>query len=509
MALCPSNFDGATLLFGGLIVLLTLKYTSAHRARSKLDAIPTAGPNGVLSSYYTAWRYMFDGCSVIEEGCREFPHRAFKIPTFDGWQVVVHGPKLLDDVRRASENELSIIEAVDDIIKARYTISPLIHINPYHVNVIRNTLTRNIGAKFEDIRDEISAAFNDNILFKNHDWVEVSAVEVVRNIVVRANNRVFVGLPLCRDIDYCNFNVQFTIDVALNSAIIGLFPAFLHPLVGRIFTKKRKSISQATRYLVPIIEERLKMQQEYGTEWAGKSNDYISWLIDAMEHSAEEWQKSVEDLVLKVLCINFASIHTTSMAFTHALYRLAANPSLAGPLREELEAAVSMEGWTKGAMSRLRLMDSFIKESQRRAGGAIAVARTATRDFQFSDGSFVPAGTKIAAATYNAHQNEVAYPAPESFKPTRFAELRDAEGESIKHQLVTPTLDWLSFGIGKRACPGRFFAANELKLMLAHILINYDVKFKGDAGYPSPFIFAGTIVPNQSAKVMFRKRLDL
>ena len=33
----------------------------------------------------------------------------------------------------------------------------------YHINVIRTTLTRNIGIKFPDILDEISTAFNEHI----------------------------------------------------------------------------------------------------------------------------------------------------------------------------------------------------------------------------------------------------------------------------------------------------------------------------------------------------------
>jgi hypothetical protein len=37
-------------------------------------------------------------------------------------------------------------------------------------------------------------------------------------------------------------------------------------------------------------------------------NDLISWLLD----SADEDQKTVNDVVLRILVINFASIHTTS-----------------------------------------------------------------------------------------------------------------------------------------------------------------------------------------------------
>lgn len=48
-----------------------------------------------------------------------------------------------------------------------------------------------------------------------------------------------------------------------------------------------------------------------------------------------------------------------------------------------------------------------------------------------------------------------------------------------KGQLVSATAERLAFGFGKHACPGRFFAAQELKTMLAHVLLKYDIEFIG------------------------------
>ncbi|EEB91415.1 hypothetical protein MPER_10226 [Moniliophthora perniciosa FA553] len=265
------------------------------------------------------------------------------------------------------------------------------------------------------------------------------------------------------------------------------------------------------KHLGPIVEERLKMHQEYGKEWPDRPNDYISWAIDAMKDVAEDWHyESVEDLTVRILFANFAAIPNTSMAFTHALYHLAANPHFAGPLREEAEMIIGKEGWTKGAMDQMCLIDSFLKESQRHVGfSAIGLPRIVKKDYKLSDGSLIPAGTHLGAAIYHAHHNHASltiYPAAHDFRATRFSDLRVQEGESLKHNMVTPTPDWLNFGIGKHACPGRFFVVAELKAMLAHVLINYDVKFKDDAGFPPSVFFAGTISPNQGVKVMFRKR---
>lgn len=56
------------------------------------------------------------------------------------------------------------------------------------------------------------------------------------------------------------------------------------------------------------------------------------------------------------------------------------------------------------------------------------------------------------------------------------------------------------------ASPGRFFAAAELKTMLAHIVTTYDVKLEENTTRPRCLYIGSVIAPNSTAKVMFRKR---
>ncbi|KAL0068149.1 hypothetical protein AAF712_004809 [Marasmius tenuissimus] len=504
-----SGLEEHSLGVGILLIFLTYRYVSAYRVWVKFQGIPTLGYDGVLMSYITAWRRFKEPIKLYEEGCRKYPGGAFKIPTFTGWKVVVNGPHMINDIRRATDDELSFEDAAADTLEVDYTMSPKLHINSYHINIVRTPLTRNIGARFDDIVDETFVAFADHIPLQD-DWVEVPVLKTAQNIIVRISNRFFVGLPLCRDPDWCDLNIQFTINVAVNSSLIKLFPKFLHPIVGNIFTTRKRSMRQALKLVGPIIKHRLEMEEEHGKDWEDRPNDAISWAIDTVNQIGDEWQKkSVEDICLRLLAINFAAIHTTSMAFTHALYLLAANTHLIAPLRNEVETVIKKEGWTKTAMVQLRLMDSFLKESQRREGTSpLGMGRETLKDFRFSDGTVVPAGIMIEATIYETHHDEETYPDPNDFIPSRFADMRAKEGEGMKHQMVTPTREWVLFGTGKHACPGRFFAVAELKTMFAHLLMNYDVKFKDNEGYPPPFVFGGVVSPNQNAKVMFRKRRD-
>ena len=54
--------------------------------------------------------------------------------------------------------------------------------------------------------------------------------------------------------------------------------------------------------------------------------------------------------------------------------------------------------------------------------------------------------------------------------------------------------------------PGRFFAANELKAIMAYIVVNYDIKFK-DEGVRPPNIWHGiSHLPSPYAEILFKRR---
>jgi hypothetical protein len=63
----------------------------------------------------------------------------------------------------------------------------------------------------------------------------------------------------------------------------------------------------------------------------------------------------------------------------------------------------------------------------------------------------------------------------------------------------------VSIILGANSSPGRFFAVNEIKLMLAFALLRYDFKTK-DGKRPANLEFQGRCIPNPSAEILFRKR---
>ncbi len=102
------------------------------------------------------------------------------------------------------------------LVQINYTLGACIQQDPYHVEIIRSQLTRNIAGFFPVIREEIIAAFSEIIPIKkgnpsySHvlvtvvqcplEWTSVPALQVMGTVVARVSNRVFLGLPLCMSI---------------------------------------------------------------------------------------------------------------------------------------------------------------------------------------------------------------------------------------------------------------------------------------------------------------------
>ncbi|KAJ7202453.1 cytochrome P450 [Mycena rebaudengoi] len=471
------------------------------------DSVPAVGPSGAISSLWGAVRFFSHAQSMMQEGYNKC-YSIFRVPMLTHWEYIVIGKSRTLEVASAPDDQLSFLGATDDSLQTEYTMGPGISGSPeWHTNVIRSTLTRNLGRCFPEVRDEIGAAFDDILSLEGNQWKGVSALSAIMDIVCRTSNRLFVGLPLCRDPEWMKLNIQFTIDVAVAGQIIRMFPPFLRPIFAPLISSRKRNLRKAEKMLRPILEERMNSMDD-----ESKPNDLITWLLD----SASEQQRTIPNLVERILTINFAAIHTSSMSFTHALYDLATYPENIAPLRAEVARVVSDEGWTKEALGNMYQIDSFLRESQRMNGlGLVSMGRKVVnpQGFKFADGQSLPYGAYLQIATLGVHYDTEIYDNPDEFDAFRFSRLRDekkAQGRIFNQHMVTTGVDYLAFGHGRHACPGRFFAATELKAMLAHVVMNYDVKLDESAdGVRPPDMPVGySRVPNTTAKVYFRKRLE-
>ncbi|KAI0804678.1 cytochrome P450 [Irpex lacteus] len=481
----------------GLYIRSRLRY-------SAYDSIPAVGYSSPLLSYITAIQFYGNADKLIEEGHAKYRDKAFKIPFLDSWHIVISGSKLIDEIRQAKDGELSFSEAVAETMQQRYTMGEDTVVNAYHIAMVRNDLTKNINNILPDMHDELEQCFPE-IVPMTDQWTAIPAMAKLSQIVARVSSRIFVGTPICRNQEYLDVSIAYTLKVAVGGRLLSMFPSWFRGIAAKVIASRKQSLAVVLKHVGPTIVQRRRNMELYGKDWVERPNDMLQWLLDSPDGQAE----SVPDMAQRLLSLNFASIHTTSMTLTTALYRLAASPAYIQPLREEAAAAISEEGWSKAGMQKMHKADSFIKECQRFHGfNSLTMERLALKDFTFKDGTVIPKGAFVSVAQRVTHLDPEYYENPSTFNPWRFVTTTEGESSStpVKDLATTASMEYLPFGLGRHACPGRFFAVAELKALLAYIVLHYDIKMENEGVFPKPLYIQSKSPPNRSARVLFRRR---
>ncbi|KAJ7477066.1 cytochrome P450 [Mycena galericulata] len=359
------------------------------------------------------------------------------------------GRALMEDIANAPENELSFYESINEFLQTGYTAGWGIEKDPYHAGVVRTSMTRNLGVLFPEVREEIILAFEDLLPVQGKDWLTVPAFDTMMQIVCRTSNRLFVGLPSCRDPDFIQLNVAYAMDVIISAQLINMLPAFLRPTIGPLLSPRKRILRRASKHLTPVVAERFRKENELGDKYTDRPNDLITWLMDA----AEGEERTVPALVQRVLFVNFAAIRTSTDTFTHMVYDLAAYPHHVEPLREEVQSVVQKEGWTRASLNKMYKIDSFLSESQRFHGiGTLSLGRKVVKrdGFTFSNGVTLPYGTYLHSPMWSVHHDPKIYSDPDVFDGFRFSKLmKNEDVGSAKFQTITTSLDYLPFGHGR------------------------------------------------------------
>ena len=119
---------------------------------------------------------------------------------------------------------------------------------------------------------------------------------------------------------------------------------------------------KAKTVLLPLIAKRRK-EQGAGTLMR---HDKFDNLLQSMDNVATGTDVRPDKLAGRTLVLSLASSHTTSMAACQALYQMCEHPEHVPELREEVRRVVEEDrGWRKTTLTKVRKLDSFVKESQR------------------------------------------------------------------------------------------------------------------------------------------------
>ncbi|KAI9465131.1 hypothetical protein BJY52DRAFT_1220840, partial [Lactarius psammicola] len=102
------------LLFLVVSFFVVSLFASWYRRDPLLEAIPTVGFSDPILSYLSALRFNLDGLPMFKDGYEKTRRGLFKIATFRRWMVLASGPGLIEDVRKAPDDVLSLSASLID-----------------------------------------------------------------------------------------------------------------------------------------------------------------------------------------------------------------------------------------------------------------------------------------------------------------------------------------------------------------------------------------------------------
>ncbi|KAI1860426.1 hypothetical protein JX265_009825 [Neoarthrinium moseri] len=414
-------------------------------------------------------------------GYAKFKNRTWRLTGTDGDRIIL--PRhLLDDVGRMPDSHISIEKAIEKSNEIRYTgLGGTQGETEFLIHLIRSDLTHALNRINPRLEEEIAHATVEE-LGPCEDWTRAVIYQKMLRIVAVASGNIFIGPDLCRSEEWIVPAITYTVDLFTAIGKLKQWRWWTRP-IGQYFIPEIESLHQhrrkAVEWLEPVVAKRRQMMEKKGYE---APDDMLQWMMN----KGHEFNVSDNSLALIQLNLSLAAIHTTTLTTTLVLYDIVAQPGLVQELRNEVRTAMANHGdkLTTRALHDMRLLDSVMKESQRtNPVNLVRFIRIVEKPVTLSDGTYLPPGTHIESAHASILQDRNLYSNPETFDGHRFLNLRSGATpdplqykNKEQYQFVTATKDFMSFGYGRHACPGRFFAGNEIKLILARILVDYDFK---------------------------------
>ncbi|CAG8472742.1 11680_t:CDS:2 [Paraglomus brasilianum] len=256
-----------------------------------------------------------------------------------------------------------------------------------------------------------------------------------------------------------------------------------HPLPIKVFEELRKRVLRATfPFLKPFLQQDpyteefvTKIIRERHAQNANgvRRHDILQILIDAKD---EETGKGLTEFEIydQVMEFLIAGGDTTAFTINMALVLLLQNPQALRSLVAELDKTFSDvrdRDQSKpfvpdhDSLKHLKYLNAVIKETLRRFPTALAGVLRQTKTDTIIGGYFIPKDTLVTASFYQVQNSKELWgPDAEEWIPERWL-----DADRIPRNCL------YGFGGGSRICIGRHFAWAEMRIMLASLVMNFDL----------------------------------
>lgn len=233
-------------------------------------------------------------------------------------------------------------------------------------------------------------------------------------------------------------------------------PWFLKPFAGWMQLDRFEALKRQVDDL--LYDEFAKRRVSLSAD----DQDILSLLLQARDEDGN----AMIDVELRdeMMTLLVAGHETSATTLCWLFCHLIEHPEALQRIADELDAVVGEGPVTGDHVKQLVYLDAAIKETLRLTPILPIVARHLNVPMTLGDRTF-PADVKICPCIYLSHRRPDVWPEPTRFNPERFLDQR-----------VAP-FEWFPFGGGVRRCIGMAFATFEMKIVAAHLIRHWRLRF--------------------------------
>ncbi|KAH8694371.1 cytochrome P450, partial [Ilyonectria robusta] len=426
-------------------------------------------------------RYLTNLRDLLESGYRRYnkAEKAFKIPIPIGGYAVKYRVVLpkshIEEIKHLSNHVFSWQLASRIIFAQDYTGAP--DRGQWFGKALRVGIHQNLGDITKQLNERILDYFGSHLPQQKGNVETVNLMELFIPTITYVTNALLVDKSLSSDPTWLKETADFAVSRYGAADDVRRWPPYLASIVAPMIP----SVRRLRRQREYVMERLRPLYNELKAAGELDAHDKKSRQKGALGYEWL-WGGAPDDVTLRdfsdtMMRTMIAAIHTTAKTISVALIDLLTQPELLAELKEEVAEAVSADGRSVD-IERLTKLDCFLKESQRLSPVFLfTLNRIVTQDYTFKcSGLKLPKGTMVTAPAAAIATDPETFPDPEVFDGHRYRRLREQNKHGASALVLgMSTIDSLGFGLGNQACPGRFLAVNNLKLMLARLLAGWEL----------------------------------
>lgn len=331
---------------------------------------------------------------------------------------------------------------------------------------------------FRAAREEEVSVLVDKIFRASSSYPAPGRVNLSEMIVGLTNDvisRAALGRKYSREEEAGVHDTLKEFTALMGSYSIGEFIPWFGLVVDTVRglnARVRNNSRQVDCFLERVLDEHLLHANNDTGEFSNFVDVLLALSDDADDHAAGNISLTRDNIKAIILDMFLGGTDTTSTAIEWTMSELIRNPEAMRRLQQEVRSAVGCKGKvTEEDLEKMDYLKAVIKETLRLHPPIPLLVPRETIEQVELRGYEIPAGTQVMVNAWTIGRDPASWDRPGEFFPERFMSSTSASAgvdfRGKDFQLIT-------FGSGRRGCPGLGFAIAMIQVTLARLLCHFD-----------------------------------